>query len=52
MVEILQLYHLSHMPILWGLENGRQQAKVVFPISDGYNVTSAYDKANLINVVY
>ena len=26
MLDILQLYHLSHMPILEGLENGRQNA--------------------------
>jgi len=48
MTEIMQLYHLSHTPILSGLEKDRQNAKVFSPISDGYNVTSIHDKANLI----
>ena len=47
--EIIQLYHLSHTPILYGREKDRQKGKVFFlQISDGYNVTSIHDKANLI----
>ena len=34
----MQLYHLSHTPILYGLENDRRNAKV-FSISDYFNVT-------------
>src|SRR6218665_3514358 len=46
--EIIQLYYLSHTPILYDLEKDRQNTKVCFQISDGYNVTSIHDKANLI----
>jgi len=28
--EIIQLYHLFHTPILYGLENDRQNAKISF----------------------
>src|SRR6218665_60774 len=44
MTEIIQLYHLSHTPILYGLENDSQNASL-FSISDDYNVTSIHDKA-------
>ena len=39
MMEIVQLYYLSHKPILQGLENGRQNAKD-FSMADGYYATS------------
>jgi len=49
MTEIIQLYisPIPHANIIWPWKD-RQNAKNVFPISDGNNVTSIHDKANLI----
>jgi len=48
MMEIVQLYYLSHKPILQGLENGRQNAKDFFNgrwlLCNKYSC-STYDKA-------
>jgi len=50
MPEIMQLYHLSHTPILYGLENDRRNAKV-FSISDYFNVTLWYILICIPNLV-
>jgi len=42
-----EIIYLSHTPILYDLDNDRQDAKKI-SISDGYSVTSIQDKANLI----